>query len=175
MTSVRWTEGGKSSRRCVSTSGPSEKSRSRSEWCCTSSILFMVLFCFFRRTQLAQIKCFLIKTQITVRIQNQEEPCFHPNTLPLSVCVPPRMKEVRLAVLKDLYWRRTQAQDRATNKRLDLLCTQLQEELDVKRQKNHHNYYRGEAVANARSKSRLLLPNIRIRKTLLSLMTGNRL
>lgn len=63
------------------------------------------------------------------------------------------MKEVRLAVLKDLYWRRTQAQDRATNKRLDLLCTQLQEELDVKRQKNHHNYYRGEAVANARSKS----------------------
>ncbi|XP_075896104.1 cilia- and flagella-associated protein 91 isoform X2 [Nelusetta ayraudi] len=53
-----------------------------------------------------------------------------------------KMKDVRLAVLKDLYWRRTQAQDRATNKRLDLLCTQLQEELDVKRQKNHHNYYR---------------------------------
>lgn len=59
------------------------------------------------------------------------------------------MKEVRLAVLKDLYWRRTEAQDKATNKRLDLLCTQLQEELDAKTQKNHHKHYRGKA----RSKS----------------------
>lgn len=74
---------------------------------------------------------------------------FHPNTLPLSVCVAARMKEVRLAVLKDLYWRRTEAQNKATNERLDLLCAQLQDELDVKTQKNHHNYYRG----RARSKS----------------------
>lgn len=64
------------------------------------------------------------------------------------VCVLARMKEVRLAVLKDLYRRRTEAQDRVTNKRLDLLCSQLQEDLDVKRQKNHHNYYRGKTIAN---------------------------
>lgn len=48
-------------------------------------------------------------------------------------------------MLKDLYRRRTEAQDRATNKRLDLLCTQLQEELEVKTEKNQHNYHRGEA------------------------------
>lgn len=63
----------------------------------------------------------------------------------VCVCVAARMKDVRLAVLKDLYWRRTEAQDKATNKRLDLLCAQLQEELDVKTQRNHHNHYRGQA------------------------------
>lgn len=65
------------------------------------------------------------------------------------------MKEVRLAVLKDLYWRRAEAQDKATNKRLDLLCTQLQEELDVKSQKNHHNYHRGKEVMKQRNHTRI--------------------